>query len=73
VEDQEALQSGAVVGNAADAIQHRVDDLLADGVVAASVIVGCVLFAGDQLLGVEELLVCAGADLVYKMLCGLFV
>jgi len=64
VEDQEALEAGAVVGELAHAVEHEVHDLLADGVVAAGVVVGGVLLAGDDLLGVEELAVGAGAHLV---------
>jgi hypothetical protein len=29
MEDQEALETGALVGNLADAVQHQVNDLLA--------------------------------------------
>ena len=64
VEDEEALEAGAVVGELADAVEDEVDDLLADGVVAAGVVVGGVLLAGDELLRVVELAVGAGADLV---------
>ena len=64
VEDEEALEAGAVVGELADAVEHEVDDLLSDGVVAAGEVVGGVLLAGDELLGVEELAVGAGSDLV---------
>ena len=39
VEDEEALEAGAVVRDAAQAVQHRVDDLFADCVVATSVVV----------------------------------
>mmetsp|Transcript_20367 Transcript_20367/g.51604 ORF Transcript_20367/g.51604 Transcript_20367/m.51604 type:complete len:489 (-) Transcript_20367:102-1568(-) len=65
VEHQEALQAGAVVGQLADAVQRQVDNLLADGVVATGKVVGSILLAGDQLLGVEQLAVGAGADLVH--------
>ena len=64
MEAEEALEARAVVGELADAVEHEVDDLLADGVVAARVVVGGVLLARDDLLGVEELAVRAGADLV---------
>lgn len=57
VEDEESLEAGALVGQLAAPVQHQVDDLLADGVVAASVVIGCVLLASDQLLGVEQLAV----------------
>ena len=64
VEDEESLQAGAVVGELADAIEDEVDDLLADGVVATGVVVGGVLLAGDDLLGMVQLAVGSGADLV---------
>ena len=64
VEDEEALEAGAVVGELADAVEAEVDDFLADGVVATGVVVGGVFLAGDELLGVEELAVGAGADLI---------
>ena len=44
--------------------RHEVDDLLADGVVTTGEVVRGVLLAGDELLGVEELAVGTGADLV---------
>jgi len=65
VEDQEALQTSALVSQLADAVQHQVDDLFADGVVAAREVVRGVLFAGDQLLGVLQLALGAGAHLVH--------
>jgi len=64
MEDQESLKTGALLGQLTDSVKNKVDDLLADGVVAASVVVGGVLLAGDQLLGVEQLAVGAHADLV---------
>lgn len=63
VEDEEALETSAVVCKLADAVERKVDDLLPDGVVAAGEVVGRILLAGDQLLRVEELAVGAGADL----------
>lgn len=64
IEDEEALEAGAVVGELADAIEAEIDDVLADGVVAPGEVVGGVLLAGEELLRVEELTVGAGADLV---------
>ena len=43
---EEALEAGARVGELADAVEGQVEDFLADGVVAAGVIVGRVLLAG---------------------------
>lgn len=64
VEDQEALETRAAIGNAANLIQHLVDQLLADGVVTTGVVVRRVLLAGNHLLGVEQATVGTGADLV---------
>ena len=65
VEEQEALQTGTLVGQLPDPVQHQIHDLLADGVVAAGVVVGGVLLARDELLGVEQLAVGACAYLVW--------
>jgi len=64
VEHHEALETGALVRKLTEAVEREVDDLLTHGVVTTSVVVGCILLAGDQLLGVVELAVGAGADLI---------
>ena len=64
VENEETLETAAVVGNAANLVEDLVDKLLADGVVTTSVVVGSILLAADHVLGVEETAVGAGADLV---------
>ncbi len=66
VEDEKSLKAGALVGEFADAVEDQVDDLLADRVVSASVVVGRVLFARDELFRVEELPVCSGANFIYN-------
>lgn len=50
VEDEEALETSAAVGNLTDAVEDRVNELLADGIVTTGVVVGSVLLARDQLL-----------------------
>ena len=65
MEHQEPLEAGAGVDKLPDPVEHQVDDLLADRVVAPSVVVGGVLLAGDQLLGVEQLAVRAKPHLVH--------
>ena len=47
----------------------HLDLLLADGVVAAGVVVGRVLLAGDELLGVEEGAVGSRPHLVTNISC----
>ena len=64
VEDEETLEPGALVRKLPHPVENQVDDLLPDGVVAASVVVGGVLLPRDQLLGVEQLPIGSSTDLV---------
>ena len=64
VEDQEALETTAVVGDPADLVEDLVDQLLADRVVATGIVVGRILLAGDHVLGVEQAAIGASPDLV---------
>jgi hypothetical protein len=64
VENEETLESGAVIGDTADLIQDLVDEFLSDSVVATSIIVRSVLLASNHVLRVEQGAVGAGADLV---------
>jgi hypothetical protein len=58
------LETSAVVRKLADAVKNKVNNLLANGVVATSIVVGSILLAGDELLGVVELAVSASANFV---------
>lgn len=64
VEHQKTLQTGALVRQLPDPVQYDVHDLLADRIVAASVVVGRVLFSSDELFRVEQLSVRAGTYFV---------
>ena len=64
VVDEETLETSAIVGELANAIQNEVDDFFADGVVTAGEVVSGILLSGDQLLRVEQLTVGASADLI---------
>jgi hypothetical protein len=64
VEDHETLETSAVVSQLADAVQHKVNNLLTDGVVTTGVVVGSIFLAGDDLLRVIELTVSTSADFV---------
>merc|ERR1719205_215874 len=64
VEDEESLETSTVVGQLPHPVEHKVDDLLANSVMATSVVVGGVLLARHHLLWVEELSVGASPDLV---------
>ena len=64
MEDHETLEAGAVICELSDAVKHKVDNLFANGVVTTGVVIGGILLARDQLLGVVQLAVSAGANLV---------
>lgn len=64
VEHQETLQTGAVVRDTANLVENLIDEFLAHGVVASSVVIRGILFSCDHMLGMEELAVRTGADLV---------
>ena len=64
MEDEESLKTSAVVGELADAIEDVIDNLLSDGVVTTSVVVGGILLAVDDLLGMVELPVRSVTDFV---------
>jgi hypothetical protein len=64
VEDKETLQTSAIISNTANLIQDLVDELLPNGVMATSVVVGRILFPGDHLFGVEQTSIRAGAHFV---------
>lgn len=67
VEDQETLETSAVVGNTADLVEDLVDHLLADGVVTTGIVVRGILLASDHVLGVEKTAVGTGADLIHNI------
>ncbi|WAR06921.1 hypothetical protein MAR_016879 [Mya arenaria] len=55
VEDEESLETSALVSQLSDPVENKVDDLLTDGVMTTGVVISGVLLAGNQLLGVEQL------------------
>ena len=66
VEDEKALKTSALISQLTNAVQDQVNNLLTNGVVTTGIVVGGILLAGDELLGVEQLTVCASANLVWK-------
>jgi len=64
VEDKETLETGTLIGKLSDSVEDKVDDFFTDGVVTTGVVVGGILFAGDELFGVEKLTVGTGTDLI---------
>jgi len=64
MEDQEALKTCAVVSKLADTIEDKVDDFLSNGVVTASIVVGSIFLAGDNLLRMVELAISSSANFI---------
>jgi len=65
VEDEEALETGAVVGQLADTVEGEVDNFLTNGVVTTGVVIGGIFLTRDQLFGVEQLTVGTSSDFVH--------
>ena len=66
VENEESLETSALIGQFPDTVEYKVDDLLTDGVVTTGVVVGSIFLSSDELLGVEKLTVGSGTDLIWK-------
>jgi len=64
VEHEETLETSALVSELSDSVEAEIDDLLTDGVVTTGEVVGGILLSGDELLGVEQLSVGTGTDLI---------
>merc|ERR1712203_155992 len=63
MEDQKTLQTSTLISQF-NSVQHQIDDLLPNRVMATRVIVRCVLLPSNQLLGMKELPVCTGTDFI---------
>jgi len=64
VEDEEALETSALIGELSDSVEAEINNLLTNGVVTTGEVVGGILLTRDELLGVEELSVGSGSHLV---------
>jgi len=64
VEDQESLETSALIGELSDSVEAEINNLLTDGVVTTGEVVSGIFLTGDELLGVEELSVGASSDLI---------
>ena len=62
MKNQESLEADAVLDQSADAIRHDVGDLSTHGVMTPGVVIGRILLARYQLIGMEQLSVGARAN-----------
>ena len=64
VEDEETLETSALIGKLSDSIEAEIDDFLTNGVMSSGEVVGGVFLSGDELLWMEELSVGTGSNLI---------
>jgi len=64
VEDEETLETSALIGKLSDSVEAEIDDFLTNGVMSSGEVVGGIFFSGDELLWMEELSVGSGSDLI---------
>lgn len=64
MKDEEPLKTRAVIGELANTIKDLIDNFLSDGVVTSSIVIGGILLAINDLLGVVELTVRPMANFV---------
>ena len=64
VEDEETLETSALIGKLSDSIEAEIDDFFTNGVMSSGEVVGSIFFTGDELLWMEELSVGSGSDFI---------
>jgi hypothetical protein len=64
VEDEETLESSALIGKFSDSVEAEINDFLTNGVMSSGEVVSSIFFTGDELLWVEQLSVGSGSDLI---------
>ena len=64
VEDEESLETSALIRKLSDSIKAEIDDFLTNGVMSSGEVVGGVLLTGDELLWMEQLSVGSGSDFI---------
>ena len=64
MEDEETLKTRALVGQLSDTVQNQVHNFFANCVVTPGIVVGCIFLSSDELLGMEQLTVCASTHLI---------
>ena len=65
MKEKKSLKPCSLVSKLPDSVQHQVNNLLANGVVAPGIVVCGILLAIDELLRMEELAVGSTPGLIY--------
>jgi len=64
LEDEETLETSALIGKLSDSVEAEIDDFFTNGVVTSGEVVGGIFLTRDELLWMEELSVGSGSDLI---------
>ena len=64
MEDEESLKTSALFRQLADSVKNKINNLLSNGVVTTSIVVGSILLSSDELFRVEELTISSHSDLI---------
>merc|ERR1719474_129842 len=64
MENEESLQTCALISKFPDSIKHQVNNLLAYGVMSSRIVIRSVLFPSDKLLRVEQLAIGSCANFI---------
>jgi hypothetical protein len=64
VEDEETLETCALISKLSDSVETEINDFLTNGVMASGEIVGSIFFTRDKLLWMEELSVSTGSNFI---------
>ena len=64
VENEETLETSALISELSDSVEAEINDFLTNGVVTSGEVVGGIFLSGDELLWVEQLSVGSGSNLI---------
>ena len=64
VEDEETLETSALIGELSNSIEAEIDDFFTNGVMSSGEVVSSIFFTGDELFWMEQLSVGSGSDFI---------
>jgi len=64
VENEESLETSAVVSELSDSVQTEIDDFFTNGVMTSGEVIGGIFLSGDELFGMEQLSVSTSSNFI---------
>jgi len=64
VEDEETLETSALISELSNSIKAEIDDFFTNSIVTSGEVVSCILLSRDELLWMEELSVSSGSNFI---------